>query len=517
MPETAAAKQPAAVIDIGSGAVRMVVAELGPGAAVRRLESLSQPVRLGRDVFTTGRISNSVMREAMDILRNFKSVADTYGVKRLHAIATSAVREAVNRDNFVDKAFLLAGIDVEVVEGTEENRLDLLAVESALEDQLQIQKKNCLIMEAGCGATEIIVLTKGKVELTRTLPIGSIRLPENLAPGRSEPGVMQRVIRRAVHTMAEDARREYDLGQVDTFIAMGSDMRLAARQIAGATDQAHTVLSVKDFLDFAKLLAKVPPEELAAKYAIPFADAETLYPAILISACFLAETKVDSLVVPMVSIRDGLLLEMSQMASGGKRTDVSRQVTSSARSLGRKYRYDELHALNAAALAVKLFDLLQAEHNLGPRERMLLETAAVLHDIGTYISPTSHHKHSAYLVDASEVFGLRKSDKDIVSNVVRYHRRSLPKPTHTAYMSLPRTDRTVVAKLAAILRVADALDNPHQQKVQDFALDKAQDSYTLWVGPEAGDVSLERHAVQSKGDMFAEIFGASIVLKQRSA
>ena len=517
MPETAAARETAAVIDIGSGAVRMVVAEFGPQASIRRLENLSQPVRLGKDVFTAGRISAPVMRETIEILRNFKSVADAYGVKRLHAIATSAVREAVNRDNFVDRAFLAAGIDVEVVEGTEENRLDLLAVESALEDKLQIQKKNCLIMEAGCGATEIILLIKGKVELTRTLPIGSIRLPERLVPGRSEPGVMQRVVKRAVHAMAEDARREYDLGQVDTFIAMGSDMRLAARQIAPAAGQDHTVLSVKDFLDFARTLAKIPPEELAAKYVIPFADAETLYPAILISTCFLSETKVESLVVPMVSIRDGLLLEMSQMASGGKRTDVSRQVTSSARSLGRKYRYDEPHAVNVAALAVKFFDLLKAEHGLGPRERMLLETAAVLHDIGIYISPTSHHKHSAYLVNASEVFGLRKSDKDIVSNVVRYHRRSLPKPTHTVYMSLPRADRTVVSKLAAILRVADALDNPHQQKVQDFTVEKAQDSYTLWVGPEAGDVSLERQAVQGKGDMFAEIFGASISLKQRSA
>ncbi|MCX5796211.1 MAG: HD domain-containing protein [Elusimicrobia bacterium] len=518
MPETAAAKQTAAVIDIGSGAVRMVVAEFGPQASIRRLESLSQPVRLGRDVFTTGRISASVMRETIEILRNFKTAADTYGVKKMHAIATAAVREAANRDNFVDKAFLLAGIDVEVVEGTEENRLDLLAVESALEDKLQIQKKNCLIMEVGCGATEIIVMTKGKVELTRTLPIGSIRLPERLVPGRSEPAVIQRVVKRAVHAMAEDARREYDLGQVDTFIALGSDMRLAARQIAGAgaAEQDHTMLSVKDFLDFGKPLAKVPPEELAAKYGIAFADAETLYPAILISTCFLSETKVESLVVPMVSIRDGLLLEMSQLASGGKRTDVSRQVTSSARSLGRKYRYDEPHALAVAAAALKLFELLKAEHGLGPRERMLLETSAILHDIGIYISPTSHHKHSAYLINASEVFGLRKSDRDIVSNVVRYHRRSLPKPTHTAYMSLPRTDRTVVAKLSALLRVADALDNPHQQKVQDFTLDKAQDSYTLWVGPEAGDVSLERQAVQSKGDMFAEIFGP-IALKQRSS
>ena len=536
MPETTAVRETAAVIDIGSGAVRMVVAEFGPGAPIRRLENLSQPVRLGKDVFTTGRISAPVMRETIDILRNFKGVADSYGVKRLHAIATSAVREAANRDNFVDRAFLTAGIDVEVVEGTEENRLDLLAVESALEDKLQMGKKNCLIMEVGCGATEVMVLTKGKVELTRTLPIGSLRLPERLSAGRGDAGVMGRVVKRAVHAMAEDARREYDLAQVDTLIVLGSDMRLAARQIAGRKDVRpagtdgtsdtvgggepqgdHTVIAVKDFIEFTRALAKVPPEELAAKYSIAFADAETLYPSLLISTCFLAETKVESLVVPMVSIRDGLLLEMAQLSSGGRRTDVSRQVSNSARSLGRKYRYDEPHALDVAALSLKLFDLLKEEHGLGPRERMLLEASAVLHDIGIYISPTSHHKHSFYLVNASEIFGLRKSDRDIVSNVVRYHRRSLPKPTHTAYMSLPRPDRTVVAKLAAILRVADALDNPHQQKIQDFSLDKAADSYTLWVGPEAGDVSLERQAVQGKGDMFAEVFGAAVVLKQRSA
>ncbi|MFA6003732.1 MAG: HD domain-containing protein [Elusimicrobiota bacterium] len=517
MPETAIVKEVAAVIDIGSGAVRMAVAEFGPQAAVRPLENLSQPVRLGRDVFTTGRISAPVMRETMDILRNFKTVADTYGVKRLHAIATSAVREAGNRDNFVDKIFLSTGIDVEVIEGTEENRLDLLAVEHSLEGSLQIQKKNCLIMEVGCGATEIIVLSKGKVDLTRTQLIGSIRLPEKLAPGKSDTAVMQRVVRRAVHTMAEDARREYDLNEVDTFIAMGSDMRLAARQISGATDKNHHVIAVKDFLDFAKAAAKSPPEELAAKYSIPFSDAETLYPSMLIYSCFLSETKVESLIVPMVSIRDGLLLEMSQLVSGSKRTDVSRQVTSSARSLGRKYKYDEPHALAVAALALKLFDLLGPEHGLGTRERMLAEASAILHDIGIYISPTSHHKHAAYLVNASEIFGLRKSDKDVVSNVVRYHRRSLPKPTHTAYMSLPRQDRTVVSKLAAILRVADALDNPHQQKIRDFNLDKQGDNYTIWVGPEAGDVSLERQAVQGKGDMFVEIFGANIALKQRSA
>lgn len=512
MPETAA------VIDVGSGAVRMVVAELGPGAQIRHLENLSKPVRLGRDVFTTGRISQPVMRETIEILRNFKAAAETYGVKRIQAIATSAVREAINRDNFIDRAFLAAGVDVEVIEGAEENRLSLLAAEDALEGPLQIGKKNCLILEAGCGATEIIVLAKGKVELNRSLLVGSIRLPERLILGKCEVAVLARAVRRVIQALVADARRECDWDALDTIIAMGADMRLAARQIAGPAATNHQVLAVKDFLDFAKLAAKSPADELAARCGVPFSDAETLHPATLIVSTFLAQTKAESLVVPAASIRDGLLLEMSQVVSGGKRTDVSRQVTSSARSLGRKFKYDDGHAQVVAALSLKLFDFLKAEHGLGPRERMLLETAAILHDIGFYISPTSHHKHAAYLVSASEIFGLRKADKDIVANVVRYHRRSLPKPTHTSYMSLPRQDRTVVSKLAAILRVSDALDNPHQQKIRDFSLEKQAESFTLWVGPEAGgDVSLERQAMQGKADLFAEVFGVAIALKQRSS
>jgi exopolyphosphatase/guanosine-5'-triphosphate,3'-diphosphate pyrophosphatase len=246
-----------------------------------------------------------------------------------------------------------------------------------------------------------------------------------------------------------------------------------------------------------------------------YEEAEILYPTLLIYASFLGETKTENIIVPMVSIRDGLLIEVSQLLSGYKHTDLSRQVTNSARSLAKKYKYDEPHSSCVSTLALKLFDLLKEDHGLGPRERMLLEVAAILHDIGFYVSSTSHHKHSAYLINAAEIFGLRKADKDIVSNVVRYHRRSTPKVTHVSYMSLPKIDRTVVSKLSAILRVADVLDRSHQQKIRDIHLDKKQaDAYALWVSEDAGDTSIERQGLLEKGDMFMDVFGASIVLKQ---
>ena len=165
-------------------------------------------------------------------------------------------------------------------------------------------------------------------------------------------------------------------------------------------------------------------------------------------------------------------------------------------------------------MSLKLFDALKDEHGLGPRERLLLEVSSLLHDIGIFISPSSHHKHGFYLINAAEIFGLRKTDKDIVANVVRYHRRSLPKPTHVPYMSLPRPDRAVVSKLAAILRIAEALDASHQQKLKDFTLERYRDTYTVWVPEESGDIAMERQSLAKKSDLFADVFGATILLKQ---
>jgi exopolyphosphatase/guanosine-5'-triphosphate,3'-diphosphate pyrophosphatase len=216
----------------------------------------------------------------------------------------------------------------------------------------------------------------------------------------------------------------------------------------------------------------------------------------------------------MVSIRDGLLLEMGQLMSGNKRTDLSRQVIRSARSLGKKYNYDEVHAQTVTAIALKLFDAFREEHGLGPRERLLLEVAGLLHDIGSFISATGHHKHSAYLIHAAEIFGLRKVDKDIVANVTRYHRRSQPKLTHPGYMSLSRLDRAVVSKLAALLRIGEALDASHQQKCREFTIEYKSPNCSIWVPEEVGDISMERQSLSRKNDMMADILGITVSLKQ---
>ncbi|HVO33156.1 MAG TPA: HD domain-containing protein [Elusimicrobiota bacterium] len=516
MAEANAARQIIAVIELGSSAIRMVIAEVGPKLELRVLENLQKPVSFGKEVFRSGRLSHDAIREGIAILDAFQSVLDGYGVRRMHAIATSAVREAANKDNFIDQVFVRTGIDVEVIEGAEENRLDLIAVEHALQGRFDFEKKNCLIMEVGTGSTEIILTSRGAVILTRTLPIGPLRLPDQAIVGKTEPAVLQRGLKRRIHAIADEFGREANLADVDTLIAIGASMRFLAKEFHQGGSNGLPVLTQKEFAEAVKVFSRASAEEISDKYGLPYSEAETLYASLLIYSNFLGETKTENIVVPVVSIRDGLLLEMAQLVSGYKRTDLSRQVLHSARNLAKKYRYDEAHANAVTHVALKLFDLLHEDHGLGPRERLLLEIAGILHDIGTFISPSSHHKHGFYLIDAAEIFGLRKIDKDVVANVVRYHRRSPPKMTHIPYVSLPRPERAVVSKLAAMLRVAEALDASHQQKCREFSLQREGDAITLWIPESAGDLSLERQSLAKKVDMFTDVLGSGLQVKQGS-
>jgi exopolyphosphatase/guanosine-5'-triphosphate,3'-diphosphate pyrophosphatase len=516
MPEIALPqKQLVAVIDIGSSAIRMVIAEVGAKKdEIKPLEKLQKPVPFGKDVFLNGAVGRTAMRDGVAVLNGFKSVIDSYGIQKVHAVATSAIRDATNRDNFIDQVYVRTGIDVEVIDGAEENRLELIAVEHALGGKFDYDKKNCLIIEVGSGSTEIIILNQGEVQLTRTLSIGSVRLPDQAVAGKTNPTVMQRVLKRSIHEIAEYAAREYNLGEIDTFIALGGDMRLAAAQVTSPLPEDFVTLEKKPFLELVESLSKLSPDEIADKFGILYAEAESLFPALLFYANFLGETKAEQVVLPMVSIRDGLLLEEAQMLSGYKRTDVAKQVLSSAKRLGKKYHYEEAHSLCVAGLAVKLFDHLKAEHGLGTRERLLLEVSALLHAVGMFISPTNYHKHSSYLVEAAEIFGLRKADKNIVCQVVRYHRGSHPRTSHEPYMSLPRRDRSIVSKLASILRVACAMDKSRQLKIRNFSLEHSGEAYILWVPEDIGDITLERDSVANRGVLFSEVFGAGISLKQ---
>jgi exopolyphosphatase/guanosine-5'-triphosphate,3'-diphosphate pyrophosphatase len=227
----------------------------------------------------------------------------------------------------------------------------------------------------------------------------------------------------------------------------------------------------------------------------------------------LSETAADRIVVPEASLRAGLLLEFAGAGDGRGLEDLRAQVLSSAAVLGEKYRHDAAHAQTVAQLAGRLFDELRAEHGLPARDRLLLEVAAFLHDVGIFVGLRAHHKHSHYILSNAEIFGLSQEDMAVVAVVARYHRRGLPAKSHAEFMALDRERRVDVLKMAAILRLANALDADHLHKVREVRLLREQDPWVL-EADGASDLTMERLACLSRADLFTDVFGRRLVFRE---
>ena len=514
-PSGGPASRPVAVLDMGASAIRLLVAELPPGEPPRILEEASRAVLLGKDAFTGGRLGASTIEATLRALEGFRRIMDSYGVVRYRAVATSAVREAANRDTFLDRVRLRTGIDVEVIDGSEENRLTYVAVREALKDHEAFSDGDALLVEVGGGSADISFLRRGEPVYSGTYALGAIRMRQNLAAWHGSHEQRVRLFQRTVQNIVEDIRREMPLREAKHFLALGGDARFAADQIVGEDPGARRP----------GLPARALPLVLRADggarrrgsswrpTTCPSPRWRRSSPRSSSTGSCSLETQAETVLVPEATLRAGLLLDMVRADEGHGIEDFSRQVLASAAALGEKYRHDAPHARQVAALAVRLFDDLRSEHGLGARDRLLLEVAALLHDIGIFVNLRGHHKHAQYILSVSEIFGLSRDDMAIISNIARYHRRGRPNKSHLPYMALDSDARVVVNKLGAILRVANALDADHLQKVRDVRVLREDDQWVLEVDG-GGDLTLERLAALARADLLTEVFGRKVGFRE---
>jgi exopolyphosphatase/guanosine-5'-triphosphate,3'-diphosphate pyrophosphatase len=324
-------------------------------------------------------------------------------------------------------------------------------------------------------------------------------------------------MRQQISNVLSSIQSGLPLDRIQTFVAMGGDARFAGRQVgkpvASEGASGMTAVTRPQFAKLVRQCERHTTEELARRFALPFPEAETLTPALLVYQALLDATGATQCQVFPGSMRDGLLLDLAARVTGREDEALTKGVTRSALAVARKYHVDRRHAQNVADLSTKLFDLLQAEHGLGTRHRLLLRVAGLLHEVGGFVSNRSHHKHSYYLIANAEIFGLSRDEHILVAHVARYHRRAVPQPSHLEYVALPRDRRILVNKLAALLRVADALDRAHGQQVRDFQGERRGDEFVITV-PGVTDLTLERRAIGQKGDLFEDVFGLRIRLEE---
>jgi exopolyphosphatase/guanosine-5'-triphosphate,3'-diphosphate pyrophosphatase len=260
-------------------------------------------------------------------------------------------------------------------------------------------------------------------------------------------------------------------------------------------------------------LARLSYRERIERHGLREDRADVILPAAVVYLKLAEMFGVDRLHVPDVGLKDGLIADLvdemeREKALGSRR----REIRSAALGLGRRYALDELHATKVTELALSLFDQLGELHELGEEARTILEAAALLHDVGLYVSASRHHKHSYYLVSESDLVGLDRRQREIAANVARYHRRRHPTTKHPPFAALPEADREVVRRLAALLRAADVLDREHRQVVRSVRARPKKGRVVLEVDAE-GDLLLERWAAERKFRLFEEVFGKSLEIE----
>jgi exopolyphosphatase/guanosine-5'-triphosphate,3'-diphosphate pyrophosphatase len=497
-----------ASIDTGSNAIRLLAARFtGPGRWTPLLETRI-PVRLGHQVFLRGKLAPEAMDAAVRAFVQFREELDRLGIEDLRAVATSAVREAQNGPILVERILRESGIRLEIITGTEEARL----VHAAVASRIPLAGAQWILVDLGGGSVEVSLADDAGMLWSESHTMGSVRLLEELSDGGSDPGRLQRLLEEYISILRIPAPAQY--WTPAGFIATGGNIESLARLGGAAPDESGVArLPRADLARVIKLLTRLSFRERVERLGLREDRADVILPAALVYLRLAEVAGADELLVPHVGLKEGVLLDLADRRTARQSAEAREeaQMVKAAISLGRRYMFDEAHALQVARLSGILFDRLARLHGMGPRDRQLLLAAALLHDIGAFISHKRHHKHSLYLISRSELPGLSEEEGLLVANIARYHRKSHPQAHHTEYTRLTQENRVCVDQLASILRLADALDRQHQQLVRELEIQVRGLDLELTIHGE-GDLMLERWAVLQKKGLFEETFGYRIQL-----
>jgi exopolyphosphatase/guanosine-5'-triphosphate,3'-diphosphate pyrophosphatase len=498
-------------IDAGSNAIRMVVAELGPTELIR-IEAERVAVRLGHGAFTRGELDEAVIDEAVAAFVHFRERFDHHGVSIYRAVGTSAVRNASNRDVLLHRLYHEAGIELEVIEGEEEARLVRKSVVHALGPTATPPR---VILDLGGGSLEVNLRQgpSGASWRGYSLPVGTVRLLETFgldgAIADAEAGMVRRYTATLMQTIA---RGTHGNGLA---AATGGNAEALAKLLGDAGPPGPALPS----FELAALEKALPSlvgtsvEARMAQFGIKRDRAEVLGIAALVFATVARQLGIAKLVAPGVGVREAVLLELAETAREEQAKAEGahdKALLTAARAFANRVDHDTTHGEHVRQLARQLFHQLRDVHGIPDDRGVVLEVAALLHDVGEVVNVRGHHKHSEYMIRWARIPGLDDTSREMIALLARTHRKDAPRARQIITDStLPKDQRAQLRKLSGLLRIADALDSEHRSRVEQVVCTRMGDALVLDLvvrdGPSRDDAQLLR-----KSDLFVEEVGLAI-------
>lgn len=458
-----------AAIDMGTNSIHMVVVRIIPELpAFMIIEREKDTVRLGDRDPDTHNLKPEVMEKAIATLHRCREVAKSLNAEQIIAVATSAVREAPNGRDFLKQVEAETGLVVDLISGQEEARRIYLGVLSGMEFNNQPH----IIIDIGGGSTELILGDSHEPRSLSSTKVGAVRLSAEFITtdpiSNSEFYYLQAYIRVMLERAVDDLKANLKPGESPRLVGTSGTIEtlamIHAREKYGMIPNPLNgyQFSLKDLREIVNRLRKMNNAERAAIPGMSDRRSEIILAGALILQEAISLLGIESITICERSLREGVIVDW--MLTHGLIEDRLRYQGSvrerSVFKTAQKYRVDLVHSQKVAELALSIFEQTQGKlHNWGELEKELLWAAAILHNCGHYISHSSHHKHSYYLIRYSELLGYTESEIELIANLARYHRKSAPKKKHENYRNLPTKEyRQMVSQLSAFLRISVALD-----------------------------------------------------------
>ena len=503
-----------AAIDIGSNSIRMAAAEVLPGSPMRMLASERVVTRLGESVFRNGLLAQQAIEESCAVLVRMAQQYQKLDVVGVRVVATSAVRDARNQAEFIERASLAVGAAVEIISGREESRL----IHLGLQARWPHPTRSLLIVDIGGGSAELIASEHGQLRDSYSKPLGAVRLREiflqNDPPLSPELHQMHEYIEEKLAGMGNRFRTGH-WDRVIATSATASAVVCAVNRIPRTKrDQADRLrASVREVRRLYKKLSVLDLAERRKSIGIGPKRAEIIVPGVSVLLRILEDFRLPGLYYSAAGVRDGIIADLAARGVGRELAQLSRDQRKEVEQMSRRYGVPLPHARKVASLAHALFSDLHPLHQLPPHFGKLLEAAAYLHDAGHFVADSNHHKHSYYLVSNSDMPGFTNRERELIANLCRYHRKSMPTPMHSNWQSLNAVDKRVVLLLIPLLRLADNLDVSHEERIESLSCRIRDGQVVLQVGSTA-DISLEQWAAGRAGEAFRQVYNRPVVTQK---
>jgi exopolyphosphatase/guanosine-5'-triphosphate,3'-diphosphate pyrophosphatase len=507
-----------AAIDVGSNSIHMVVAQVESDGRFRVLDRAKEMVRLGHRTLTNGRLSAEAMNNGIRTLSAFRTLAERQGALRFKAVATSAVREAANGGDFIQRVKDEVGLRLKVIPGREEARLIYLGVRHAID----LRGESTLLVDAGGGSVEFVLSEDDTPAALDSVKIGVARLSEkflaNDPPSARDLDNLESYLSEQLDPILRPAAKREVRRVIGTSGTMLNLISIAGH-LRGDPPDGHLnnfAVTAEEITRVRRLLTKADHDERLEVKGLDAKRVDTIVAGACLADYVMQEVSAKEMVACTWALREGVMLDFIARHRKGieeieRFADPRRRsINRFARHLGATEGDAGEHGRHVARLALRLFDQLQGDLRLNAEAREWLEFAAMLHDIGHHIDHKNHQRHSYYLITNGELLGFRHEEVEIIGQTARYHRKAAPKDSDEEYRALSSNDRQTVRALSALLRIADGLDRSHYGVVHDVTVARRGDRVTLQLVTAGEDAELEVWEARGRAELLEKLLGRDI-------